>query len=220
MAVATLFLAVAALAGYSVVDAREARVPGGGASVAQPNLTDTRPVVVVIGDSFADGSDMNTGPTWPYRLAEKRKWLYYPEAVGGTGFINKGQTESFTKRLPAILDEYGDPDMIIVAGGRNDIDKYPTAQIAAAAAAMLDELYAKFPKTRIELFSPFASGPPTESIEALTAALRDVAAAHHAEYLDVSNFLTADLIGEDGVHPTDAGHKALTRQIDQGLGPL
>lgn len=209
---------VIVLASYSVVDAKQARVPGGGAPVAQPTLpVDERPVFVVVGDSFVGGSDMNKGPTWPERIMRQQNWIYYNEAQGGTGYINKGAAQSFTERLPHILNNYADPELIILAGGLNDVQRFPAERITSVAIDMLDQMHKAYPNSELVLFSPFAPGDPDERILALADEFEAAATAHNATYIDVSRMLPESVIGSDGTHPTDAGHKILASKVTAAL---
>ena len=112
--------------------------------------------------------------------------------------------------------------MVIVAGGHNDIARFPPAQIDTAAGDVLDELHNAWPDAKIELLSPLVSGTPTEASLAQTAQFREVAAKHHADFVDVSRFLDGvpGGIGSDGIHPTDKGHATLARKIAASLPAL
>ena len=207
-------LAVMAVATVLLVRyTHSAESPGGDSS------PEHRPVVVVIGDSFTSGSDMNAGPTWAERLGAKQHWNLHRDGESGTGFLNDGPTRSFQKRLPDVIKKYASPDMVIVAGGHNDIARFPPAQIDRAAGEVLDQLHDAWPDARVELLSPLVSGTPTEASLAQTARFREVATRHHADFIDVSRFLDGvpGGIGSDGIHPTDNGHSILARKIAASL---
>ncbi|NUS56453.1 MAG: SGNH/GDSL hydrolase family protein [Streptomycetaceae bacterium] len=227
-ALLALLLVVVAVGGFTVsyrhwrsgIDAQVA------AAKDSPNRTlrmpRRPPVVLVIGDSYTDGSDMNTGPEWPDIIAKKRGWLLYEDAVGGTGYVNNGQTVRFGAhaRIPHDLDVYA-PDAVIVAGGLND-RTYSPAAVARAARRDLAELRAGFPHADIVVFSPFSPGPPPADLRTLDAKLRGVARSLGLAYIDVTRDLPASLVGSDGTHPTDQGHEHLAARIDavlpRGLG--
>lgn len=186
---------------------------------AQPaNLdTDDETIALTIGDSYTGGSDMNSGPTWEERLAVQRGWVPVEDAVGGTGYIARSELgPSLQKRVGRTVAEF-DPDVVLVAMGLND-SQHPNDAVIAGARSVLQRIDQGFPKADVVVLSPFSPRPIPE-VEQLEAELRKVAADLGLPYVDVTAafYDHPDLIGSDGTHPTDAGHRYLARYVGQRL---
>lgn len=182
---------------------------------------DKQTVVVVIGDSYTGGSDMNSGPTWPNLLATQHHWMLFNQGVGGSGYLAPGIDQPFSARIDQ-LGQYA-ADLVILAGGLNDVHAYPLAQITAEAERDIKAAEAAAPSADVMVFSPFSNGPPTPELLALRDGLRAAAQRAGVPYLDVTGFLTAPdagLIGSDGVHPTDEGHHELAARIGAALAQM
>jgi lysophospholipase L1-like esterase len=190
-----------------------------GNAPALPTPPPPEAVVLVIGDSFVGGSLMNTGPEWPARMGAERGWVTVNEGSGGTGYINDGQTDDIPTRVESM--EYG-PDLIVVAGGINDAGKYPTSAIVAAAGLTLDRLGERFTDVPVVMISPFANATVQKPTIELTKELRGFADDRGVPFLNKSRLFEdrPDLIGDDGTHPTDAGHELLAQSIGDDLAPL
>lgn len=176
----------------------------------------------VVGDSFTGGSSMNEGPTWPNLVAAEEGWTVGTDGRSGSGYVAPGARDwPFTTRINNRLVESG-ADAVILAGGLNDAARIndgetTVAEVAAAATDTIEQLKVAMPSTRIVMLSPFASGAATSTVLELRDAFADVAANEGVAYIDVTDYLTPDLIGSDGVHPTDAGHAAIAEQITPAL---
>jgi lysophospholipase L1-like esterase len=169
--------------------------------------------VLVVGDSYTAGSAMNNGPEWPDIIAAERNWAVGKDAVGGTGYLaGAGERPTFLDRVDATVKRYSS-DLILVAGGINDIGKFPNAAIAEAAAKEVRALRDGIPDAQVVLFSEFNTGRPSQRERDLAGQLRATAEAEGVEYVDVTGALPQRLVGIDGVHPTDAGHEQLAKRI-------
>jgi len=177
--------------------------------------------VVVFGDSFTSGSDQNEGPEWPAQVADAEGWSVQTSAPGGSGYIQPGINRPLPARVPTILKDYPDADLYIFAAGLNDVgNNVPADQIATLARVSVDELRS-VTDAPLVLTSPFSSGPPVAATDETTAALQAVCANDtECTFIDVSDWLDSDLIGTDGVHPTDAGHAELARRFEASLPAL
>lgn len=180
------------------------------------------PVMLVIGDSFTAGTEYNTGDEWGERVASSMGWYFFKDAVGGTGYVSGSDiARRFGARIGADIRDYR-PDVVLIAGGRNDLE-YPVNRVKQAAASVVGRAKAGFGKgARVVLVSPFASGAPDAATRALTTALREVADARGVDYLDLSKALSASptYIAADRVHPTDAGQAALAAEAKEALVAL
>jgi len=75
------------------------------------------------------------------------------------------------------------------------------------------------PRTTVVLASPFSNGAPGPVTTRLAKRLEAVARDVEATYLDLTDYLPfgSDLIGDDGVHPSDKGHRRIARLLEQDL---
>jgi lysophospholipase L1-like esterase len=184
--------------------------------------TSRQPVVVVLGDSFVAGTMMNRGQTWPDIAGLKHGWIVYSDAVADTGYLSPGFSRTpFPARAAALARAYT-PDVMIVAGGLNDVAaRYPTSRILDAADRTFRTCRSGLPAgAQLVVLSPFAAGArPSAAVTALSAALRPVAERDGATYVDVTGYLDEPgrVVGSDHVHPTDRGQRLLARKIAEAL---
>jgi hypothetical protein len=108
--VAIVGLAIVVAVVVAVVVTRKPAPPSSGPAMIPRGLD-----MVVLGDSFTTGSDMNDGPAWPRIIAKRNHWHYLSEVVGGTGYFSPGLTKPFGKRV-VNLAKY-DADLLIIAAG-------------------------------------------------------------------------------------------------------
>lgn len=211
-------LAGLALAGCAAPDA------------APPTAPPPAPVeVAVLGDSITSGiGALPPGEHWPALVAAEYDWRVERFAIPGTGYVAGAPDADFASRVDAVVAV--EPDVVVVAGGTNDLAN-PREEVLAAAAEVLDGLRAELPESRLVLLSPFfhpallearlIGGVPTATaVAALTAGLADLAADRGVPFLDTTHLFdreeTASLVLPDGVHPNAEGHRVLARH----LGPL
>lgn len=182
---------------------------------------DTRPVVLVVGDSYVGGSAMNSGPTWPTQMAGERGWVIATDGIGGSGYINGDQDQAaFIDRAAADCQRYK-ADVVVVAGGINDAGKYPAADITKAATKVVKKFERCEPGAEVVMLSPFAPASVTPTIADLDAALAQAARDLGVPYFEVTELLDgrSELVGSDGVHPNDQGHRFLALKIGELLAP-
>ncbi len=220
VALVVVAVLVVAFAGYVVTRDSEAATPSG-ADPGPPSGPPPRTVALVIGDSFTAGTDQNAGPEWPTIVGRENGWLMFTDAVGGTGYLSSGEKRpTFADRLKETGRKYA-PDVVIIAGGRNDAE-LPVGDVESAAEEFVQDVRGEFPDAGVILLSPFASGKPDADTKALTKALADVADAAGVPYVDVSQVLAKGdgVIGADKVHPTNLGHQAIAAALAPELAQL
>ena len=159
--------------------------------------------VAIIGDSYVNGSGtVPTGATgvetfaWPLALLLGGDEIIQA-GIGSTGYVatlSGEPTSNFAGRVAPILSL--DPDVVIIAGGRNDV----ATGLQAAVTSLLTSL-----STIPELYvMPTAS----ESTQAdVRSAISAACTSAGRPYLNVA--IDALPKGGDGIHPTFDGHKAL-----------
>lgn len=198
-----------------------------GATTASPSTTADEPAfsappsMVVIGDSFTAGTGINSGPEWTQRLAQESGWVITPLATGGTGYLADalGAGTSFQERVESLPSEYPNVDYVVLAGGRNDAGSFPTTDIVDAARENIETVRGSIDADVI-LLSPFVSGEANEAQEELTAGLRRLARGLDVPFIDVTEMVPEDAIGEDGIHPTNRGHELIAERIEPELASV
>lgn len=181
------------------------------------------PKVVVIGDSFSDGTGADSQiSVWAQSAADTLGWPSISVAgAGGTGYLAPGGYVKFRDRVVKDVF-YPAPDIVIVAGGINDT-AYSQAQLATEANLLFAQIKAAMPRATMYVLSPFfPRSPVSQFITDLTATLRTAAASVGATFIDMitdpwitgtghvgatTGVGNADIyIGADSTHPTQAGH--------------
>lgn len=201
----------------------------------QPPPAVPRPVCVVLGDSFAEGTGGTWSWTgWPAWMGSCLGWDVHQLGVGGTGYVNDGDTEGKTALAGRLGDVHPDADVVVVAAGYND-DQQATADVTAAARDLYGRLAADWPGVPVVVVSNWTSEGVTSAGAA--TAVRDALLAEAVRagfpfvdavgYPDRGSWITgtgevgdtegdgnADYyISGDGIHPSAAGHEFLGRTV-------
>lgn len=120
--------------------------------------------------------------------------------------IGKSTSKDVLARLPSVIERT--PPAVLVAIGGNDIGlQRPVPDIAADIRAILAELRAALPTATLGLNAVTPRQNPLfrDTIPALNARLKDIAAEHNAVFLDIN----AALIAPDGLMPQPYTHDGL-----------
>jgi lysophospholipase L1-like esterase len=215
--VARLTAFVASLAALSAITA----------ATAPAHATPTRDTAVhhiaVIGDSYTNGTAIGgLGPnSWTARawqtLARQGVQIAADVASEGrAGYGVRGDQGSVFEDLTARA-VHPDDRLIVFFGSRNDQDD-ESGQLAEMARESFDLAHRIAPSASLLVIGP----PwPTAAIPSSVLQVRDVleseARAAGATFVDplAEHWFVGrpDLIGADGVHPTDAGHAYLASKI-------
>jgi acyl-CoA thioesterase I len=183
--------------------------------------TERRPVAVFIGDSYAQGSGK-----WPGMVAKAQTWEMVNLARGGTGYTTRLKGQIAQKgcglnRCPNFV-EMADvaikrkPDVVVVAGGRND----DGADISEATHTLFHKVREALPEARIIAIEPMWYDTPYPSFLAgYGRVIRKEVEAVHGDYVKIGSPLAGrpDLIKDDGVHPTSAGQKVLAEAVNEEM---
>ena len=89
---------------------------------------------------------------WVHRLAYLTGWDCWASGKGATGYVNPGAGVRFLDRLNEVTDNA--PDVVIFAGGINDVS-YTYAQVSAAALACFQQVRSTLPKVPILVLPAF-----------------------------------------------------------------
>lgn len=188
-------------------------------------------VALFLGDSYTAGAGASTtSRRWTSLLATKRGWLEANYARGGTGYLKTATTNgcgltycpTFTEMAAEAVAAA--PDLVVVAGGRNDLTLV-TTDPTAVHRAVLDTfalLRAGLPSARIYAVTPMwdATTPPAV-LQTLRSWVLEAAAAQGVTVVDgAETWLVGhpEWITADNVHPDDAGYAVLAQRIDAGVG--
>ncbi len=207
-----IFAAVLLVGAASVYSAN--RPPPDYTSTYVPQPPPPRPArLAVIGDSYSAGAADSVA--WPELLSERRGWYLHNISVDGTGYV-AGREMAFPNRFGYLLSQR--PDVVVVAGSRND-ENSPPSQVEAAATALFTELKTKAPKAVVLVIGPiWDSSPPTGGARAANDATRRATESAGFTFVDAlsANWLSDPaLLQADRVHPTDAGQNVLTDRINE-----
>lgn len=178
--------------------------------------------IAIIGDSFTEGSDEG-GLGWRGWPAVMRHDLLETgmtvdldvSAEGSAGYAHPGYDQNIFSDKADVLG--GDDDLVIFFGGVNDGDVDPvglkTAVHSTFAKAKTAAPHAKF----IVIGPAWPAGDPSDAITTVRDVIHDQATEAGMEFVDpiAEKWLVGapDLIGADGVHPTDRGHEYLADKI-------
>ncbi len=179
--------------------------------------------IAVIGDSYTDGSA--EGGNGPRAWTEIARQLLAAEGVevdadiaaeGGAGYGRRGNGGSIFGDLAARAVRHSDK-LVVFFGSRND-QPVPPQRVADLAGDTFRLARTVAPAAKLLVIGPPwpTAGPPSEVLT-IRDRLREQAAAAGAVFVDpiAEGWFVGrpDLIGSDGVHPTDAGHAYLATRI-------
>jgi lysophospholipase L1-like esterase len=189
--------------------------------VAASRLTGAK--AVFLGDSYTTGlNGAGMGRRgWPAIVGRTLGWRTVNLAVAGTGFMNPGWTnQPVGTRVAAAIRQK--PDVVVIASGHNDWH-WSAATTARAADAVLDRLHRALPDAVLVIVAPIWSNgtPPARCLD-LRDHLRRTARSLHAIFVDplADRWFAGTrqrLIGGDGIHPTDAGHRYIAQRILEAI---
>lgn len=183
--------------------------------VLEPTDNRPQPVVLLVGDGYADGRGASSaGTSYPSLLARDLGWDVRLATQTGAGYVSASPTLlDLVVQSPPSLD----PDLVIIQGAyganaSNDEAKTAVADLRAA----IDSQYGDVPVAVVTTFAPDGITPQAETRE------RTLARAWR-EDPDVL-VLRPQLEGWAEVTIDDAGHELIARELvadlrDAGLAP-
>jgi len=179
--------------------------------------------IAVIGDSYTAGTtEGGNGPrSWTeqaWKLLARRGVAIQADvaAEGGAGYGQPGKHGSVFQDLTARAVHRNDV-LVVFFGSRNDQPVNPS-QFPELAAGTLHLARFVAPDARVLVIGPpWPTATPPPAVLTIRNSLRSQAAAIGATFVDPIDagwFVgRPDLIGHDGVHPTDAGHLYMAEKI-------
>ena len=175
--------------------------------------------VAFIGDSYTSGSNMggNGDNNYTRIIANQMGWKVVNNAAGGTGYVkdNPNARPFEAQQLAAVVAAR--PDVVVVVGSRNDIDESPQA-ITDAAAHLYRSIHDQLPDAKLLVVGPIWPGGAPPAMDRVRTAVLRAAEQENATVVDpiADHWLddgTPGLIGSDGVHPNDAGHRYIAERM-------
>lgn len=178
------------------------------------------PTIAFLGDSITEGIGAPPRAGYAWVTAERLGWpIAVVDGVSGSGYLTPGYDRPMPHRVARVVAS--DPDVVVVAGGTNDVfTGYRPHEVARAARGLLAELSADLPDALVVVLGTF----PTSADAALTGEgavddeLRAAAAEVDAVFVDAHDLIGdalddpgdwASYISGDGVHPNESGYRVL-----------
>lgn len=184
--------------------------------------------IAVIGDSYTTGGDEGglgpngwTAKAWQSLTKQGTSITADVGAEGGSGYGTRGNRGSLFEDLTAATVR---PDDVLVVffGSRNDQNVNPTqVSILAYGTYQLARRIAPS-ATFLVIGPPWPTADPPEALLRIRDALQYQARLANAVFIDpiAEGWFVGrpNLIGADGVHPTDAGHEYMAEKIAPLIG--
>jgi lysophospholipase L1-like esterase len=223
---AILLLGVPVVAIIALIVALQVRdhVQAEKVAIAQATYTPpaiTRPpdpdVIAFVGDSWTTGSDMNTGPAWPQQISEHLGAYPQVVAAGGTGYLTARTTGSPSTMVDQALTVPPGSKVIVFLGGRND-SRHTVDEIEPAVRQAFVNAKKTAPHAELVVVPPpFNGSHPYPWFLQMRDAIKKEAARAGAIFVDpiAQNWFPdgSDMIGSDGVHPTNDGEAVITKKL-------
>ena len=147
-------------------------------------------------------------------MAQKLGLLSLLSAEAGTGYTTDyGSASAYAARVNDVIALR--PNILIVEGSRNDVDAAATKR---TAVDVLGKLRAALPQAKILVIGPFYLDATSSRTTPINEAIKAAALSLGLTYVDTlkAGWFTGAarrLVGPDGIHPTDEGHRYLANLI-------
>jgi lysophospholipase L1-like esterase len=224
---AVVALAIAGLAAAGAFSVADRVVPGAAGETA-PSIGPGDTAAVFLGDSYTEGwGASDPSRRWSALVADEADWVEVNRGQGGTGFVTTaGAGTCRMTECPTYVDRVRDvvdvrPDIVVIAGGQNDImalDSDPES-VRAAVVTTYEEIREGLPQARIIAVGPSMAQPGNELIEKMDGWVQAAAESVGADYVSLIDPVTIkpEMVSEDGVHVNDEGHRAIADRVLRGI---
>jgi lysophospholipase L1-like esterase len=213
----TLFVAIAVLVG--LLDARSTPVRHNDIITLESSLNH----IAVVGDSYTTGGELGglgtkgwTTRAWQLLARQGIAVTADVAAEGGAGYGTRGNHGSVFEDLTADAVKPDDA-LVVFFGSRNDQGVDPT-QLSILAWGTFQLARRTAPSAKFLVIGPpWPTADPPNAVLKIRDTLK-----YEADVIDPINagwFVgRPELIGKDGVHPTDAGHAYMAEKIAPLIG--
>jgi len=196
------------------------RQSAGSSSESEP-ADPSRPLAVVIGDSFStppSGAD----EAWPGLLGDAVGSDVRTYAEAQAAYVAGAGSPSMADLVERAADDLGGQEReavstVLLAGGRYDTGEGTDDRAEDAATELVAQVREDFPSASVVVLSNFASGKASADGDALARSLATAADVSGAAYVDVTDFLAESDIAPDGVNPTEEGQARLAERVEDAL---
>jgi lysophospholipase L1-like esterase len=184
--------------------------------------------IAVIGDSYTTGGELGGlgAKGWPTRAWRLLAQQGLPVAAdvaaeGGAGYGTRGNRGSVFEDLTADAVK-SDDELVVYFGSRNDQGVDPT-QLSVLAWGTFQLARRTAPSAKFLVIGPpWPTADPPDAVLKIRDALKYQAGVVDATFIDpiAAGWFVGrpELIGKDGVHPTDAGHAYMAEKIAPLIG--
>lgn len=200
-------------------------IPPSRAAASSPVPGTAQQRVAVIGDSYTGGSPQggNGDRRWTSVVTAQLRErgmdvVTRVGAEGGAGYVQGGRRtgEVFADKIAAAVRP--NDNLLVFFGSRND-SRASAAQLARATCDTLRKAEIAAPAARLLVIGPsWVNANPPHYILQVRDILRDRTDELGGQFVDpiADGWFVdrPDLIGTDGVHPTDAGHEYMAQKIE------
>lgn len=172
------------------------------------------PVAAFLGDSYTVGFGSSVEERrWTSLVAQQEGWVERNFGEGGSGYIQPGWNgTSYLGRVEQVVKAA--PDIVVVAGGQNDV--VSNGDVPAAVRATLLLLREGLPHATIYVLGPTWPDPnPPQRLLEIQDAAKKAAREVHGRFIPALDVMAGrpDLLALDHIHPNDAGHLAIARRV-------
>jgi lysophospholipase L1-like esterase len=197
---------------------------GGVQGQVRSNDENLGPRTIWVGDSYTDGDSVEDSLDGYAQVASRLLGLgdAWASGLAGTGYVNSGGEGKvpFGARLDGDVLAYR-PRTVIMAGGINDYEAEPD-ELRRAALDVFRRVAAS--GARLVVIGPWQLGDQSDEEIDNRDAIASAAAEAGGLFVDTTGWITeanrGQYIGEDGVHPTAAGHAYLGRRVAAAIQAL
>jgi lysophospholipase L1-like esterase len=184
--------------------------------------------IAVVGDSYTTGGDLGglgskgwTSNAWRLLAQQRIPVTADVAAEGGAGYGTRGDHGSVFEDLTADAVKPSDA-LVVYFGSRNDQGVDPT-QLSILAWGTFQLAHRTAPSARFLVIGPpWPTADPPDDVLRIRDALKYQAGVAGATFIDpiAAGWFVGkpELIGKDGIHPTDAGHAYMAEKIAPLIG--
>ena len=184
--------------------------------------------IAVVGDSYTTGGELGGlgskgWTTRAWQLLARQGIAVAPDvaAEGGAGYGTRGNHGSVFEDLTADVVKPDDA-LVVFFGSRNDQGVDPT-QLSVLAWGTYQLARRTAPSAKFLVIGPpWPTADPPDAVLRIRDALKYQAGVAGATFIDpiAQGWFVGrpELIGKDGVHPTDAGHAYMAEKIAPLIG--